>query len=163
MKTGIVVSLALRILILVFLALAASAEDGIPIMMLAANGFIELKSDDAWLPDLILRKSLSEKCKVCSQPPPNPSSRGAAGIGKPIRRNSTCDADGTCLLRLGRIGFRPGSICGGDWHLLPGDATDVQASHVFCVCPNLYLGYAICPYATCEYCCQDAEDARNGE
>ena len=41
------------------LALAANAKD--PVMILAANGFIELGSNDASLPDLILRSVRSQR------------------------------------------------------------------------------------------------------
>jgi hypothetical protein len=58
MKIDISLSLDPRILIVLLLTLAANADD--PVMILAANGVIELESNDAWLPDLILRKSLSE-------------------------------------------------------------------------------------------------------
>lgn len=51
MKIDISLSLDPRILIVLLLTLAANADD--PVMILAANGFSELESNDAWLPDLI--------------------------------------------------------------------------------------------------------------
>lgn len=144
MKLSVASPLALRIAILLLTIWTICAEDGMPILLLAATGLVDMSPKDPWLPEPNLRESLTESCKSC-MPSPSPPGRNV-GLGKvakagfPVRRNSNCDTDGTCLLRLGRIGFRPGSVCGGDWHLIPGGSTDVQANHVFCVCPNLPLG-----------------------
>ena len=126
MKLNITWSLASKMLILSRALCTVFSEDGIPIILLAADKIVEMDpKTDTWLPDSFLRESLKEKCKVCS--PASPNSGRDNGIGRPVRRSSTCAEDGTCLLRLGHIGFRPGSACGGDWHLLPGD-TDVQVN-----------------------------------
>ena len=52
---------------------------------------------------------------------------------------------------------------GNKWiEVKPGDDILVGANHVFCACPDQDPGYAICPYATCDNCCQDYQDARDG-
>ena len=93
MEMNLKVALSLILLLL----LSANAEDAIPMFtILGANEVTKIDQKDPWLPSLKLRESLKKRCEECMR-------------GNSVRGNSNCSFDGTCLLRLGRVGFRPGS------------------------------------------------------
>lgn len=71
-------------------------------------------------------------------------------IQKCERGECTTNRDGVLLDSIGRKSD-------GDW-----ESDIANANHVFCVCPDQDPGYAICPYPTCDNCCQDYHDARKG-
>ena len=87
----------LKFALQIFALTLANAEDAIPMLtILGANKLIEIDQKDPWLPSVELQESLKKSCSECMK-------------GNSFRGNSNCSFDGTCLLRLGRVGFRPGS------------------------------------------------------